>query len=81
MDCEGNLYKGSYVESAAYNPSFGPVQAALVAYVARGGGGYERIVAAALVEKEGGKVRQADTARLLLKAVSPKCEFSVFYCH
>ncbi|KAI3443650.1 hypothetical protein Pfo_000315 [Paulownia fortunei] len=81
MDCEGKVYKGSYVESAAYNPSFGPVQAALVAYVASGGGGYERIVAAALVEKEMAKVRQEDTARLLLKAVSPKCEFGVFYCN
>lgn len=80
MDCEGNVYKGSSVESAAYNPSLGPVQAALVAYVARGGGDYERIVAAALVEKKSAKVRQADTARLLLKAISPKCEFRVYYC-
>ncbi|PIN05735.1 Cytidine deaminase [Handroanthus impetiginosus] len=80
MDCEGKVYKGSYVESAAYNPSFGPVQAALVAYVARGGSGYERIVEAALVEEEGAKVRQEDTARLLLKAISPKCELRVFYC-
>ncbi|KAG8376124.1 hypothetical protein BUALT_Bualt09G0030700 [Buddleja alternifolia] len=80
MDCEGNVYKGSYAESAAYNPSFGPVQAALVAYVASGGGGYERIVEAALVEKEEAKVRQEDTARLLLKAISPKCHLKVFYC-
>ncbi|KAK6147725.1 hypothetical protein DH2020_018637 [Rehmannia glutinosa] len=80
MDCEGKVYKGSYVESAAFNPSFGPVQAALVAYVASGGGGYERIVAAALVEEESPKVRQEDTARLLLKAISPKCVFQVFYC-
>ncbi|KAL3829975.1 hypothetical protein ACJIZ3_018777 [Penstemon smallii] len=80
MDCEGKVYKGSYVESAAYNPSLGPVQAALVAYVAGGGGGYERIVAVVLVEKEESKVRQEDTARLLLKAVSPKCEFRVYFC-
>ncbi|KAL2519384.1 Cytidine deaminase 1 [Abeliophyllum distichum] len=56
MDSEGKVYRGSYVESAAYNPSLGPVQAALVAYVAGGGGGYESIVAAVLVEKEGAKV-------------------------
>ncbi|KAH6818299.1 cytidine deaminase 1 [Perilla frutescens var. frutescens] len=80
MDCEGNVYKGSYVESAAYNPSLGPVQAALVAYVARGGGDYERIVAAALVENKSAKVRQEDTAGLLLKVISPKCEFRVYYC-
>ncbi|KZV15006.1 hypothetical protein F511_39210 [Dorcoceras hygrometricum] len=72
MDCEGKVYRGSYIESAAFNPSLGPVQAALVAYVAGGGGGYERIVAAALVEQEVAKVRQEDTARMILKAISPK---------
>ncbi|KAA8534857.1 hypothetical protein F0562_029927 [Nyssa sinensis] len=55
--------------------------AALVAHIAGGGGGYERIVAGVLVEKEGAVVRQEDTARLLLKMVSPKCEFKVFLCH
>lgn len=80
MDCEGKVYKGSYTESAAYNPSLGPVQAALIAFIAGGGSGYERIVAAALVEKEDPKVRQEDTARLLLKVISPKCEFKVYHC-
>ncbi|XP_031252365.1 cytidine deaminase 1-like [Pistacia vera] len=81
MDSEGKVYKGSYMESAAYNPSLGPVQAALVAYVASGnGGGYERIVDAVLVEKEGAVVRQEHTARLLLQVISPKCQFKVFHC-
>uniref|UniRef100_A0A5B6YPZ9 cytidine deaminase n=1 Tax=Davidia involucrata TaxID=16924 RepID=A0A5B6YPZ9_DAVIN len=81
MDCEGNIYRGFYMESAAYNPSLGPVQAALVAYVASGGGGgYDRIVAGVLVEKEGAVVRQEDSARLLLKMISPKCDFRVFLC-
>lgn len=80
MDCEGMIYRGSYVESAAYNPSLGPVQAAFVAFVAGGGAGYERIVAAALVEKEGAKLRQEDTTRLFLKLVSPKCDLRVFHC-
>nr|GMC96198.1 cytidine deaminase 1-like [Ipomoea batatas] len=80
MDSEGKVYKGSYAESAAYNPTLGPFQAALIAFVAGGGGGYDRIVAAALVEKEEAKVKQEDTARLLLKAVSPKCELKVFHC-
>ncbi|KAJ0029882.1 hypothetical protein Pint_13374 [Pistacia integerrima] len=72
MDSEGKVYKGSYMESAAYNPSLGPVQAALVAYVASGnGGGYERIVDAVLVEKEGAVVRQEHTARLLLQVQFP----------
>lgn len=80
MDCEGKVYKGSYMESAAYNPSMMPVQAALVAYMVAGGGGYERIVAAVLVEKEGMMVRQEGTARLMLNHVSPKCELRVVHC-
>lgn len=81
MDCEGEIYKGFYMESAAYNPSLGPVQAALVAYLAAGGGGgYERIVAGVLVEREGAAVRQEDTARMFLKLISPKCEVRVLHC-
>ncbi|KAF8400982.1 hypothetical protein HHK36_014285 [Tetracentron sinense] len=82
MDSKGKIYRGSYVESAAYNPSLGPVQAAMVAYVASGGGdGYEKIVAGVLVEKEGAVVRQEGTAQLLLQSVSPKCDFRVFHCN
>ncbi|XP_042475561.1 cytidine deaminase 1-like [Macadamia integrifolia] len=81
MDVEGKIYKGSYRESAAYNPSLGPVQAALVEYVAAGGGGgYDRIVAGALVEKEGAVVVQAGTAQLLLQSILPRCDFRVFRC-
>ena len=80
MDSKGRVYRGSYMESAAYNPSLGPVQAALVAYIVGGGGGYEEIVGAVLVEKEVGVVKQEHTARLLLNVISPKCEFRVFYC-
>nr|DAD44648.1 TPA_asm: hypothetical protein HUJ06_002878 [Nelumbo nucifera] len=74
MDTEQKVYKGSYVESAAYNPSLEPVQAVLVAYVVAGGdggGGYEKIVAGAL---EG-------IARLLLQSVLPQCDFVVFHCN
>ncbi|KAJ7973715.1 Cytidine deaminase [Quillaja saponaria] len=80
MDFEGKIYKGSYMESAAYNPSLGPVQAALVAYVAGGGEEYDKIVAAALVEKDGAVVKQEQTAKLLLQSISPQCEFKAFYC-
>ncbi|KAG4136210.1 hypothetical protein ERO13_D08G266301v2 [Gossypium hirsutum] len=79
IDVEGKIYKGSYMESAAYNPSLPPVQAAIVAYVASGGGGgYERIVRAVLVEKSDAVIKQEHTARLLLQCISPKCEVKVF---
>ncbi|GAB2219676.1 hypothetical protein Droror1_Dr00007313 [Drosera rotundifolia] len=81
LDDDGKVYKGSYMESAAYNPSLGPAQAAIVAYVVNGGKGYDRIVAAVLVEKEGAAVRQYDTVRLFLKNMAPKCEFRVVRCH
>ncbi|KAE8698401.1 Cytidine deaminase 1 [Hibiscus syriacus] len=81
VDVEGKIYKGSYMESAAYNPSLPPVQAALVAYVASGGGGgYERIVGAVVVEKADAVIKQEHTARLLLQCISPKCEIQVFQC-
>ncbi|CAN7126184.1 hypothetical protein HID58_024669 [Brassica napus] len=82
VDCDGKVYRGWYMESAAYNPSLGPLQAALVDYIANGGGGgYERIVGAVLVEKEDAVVRQEHTARLLIQMISPKCDFSVYHCH
>ncbi|XP_028770231.1 cytidine deaminase 1-like [Neltuma alba] len=79
IDSNGNIYKGSYMESAAYNPSMGPVQAALVAYVA-GGGDYQKIVGAVLVEKEEAVVKQEQTAKLLLQSISSKCQFKTFFC-
>lgn len=79
-DSEGKIFKGSYMESAAYNPSLGPLQAALVAYIAGGGGGYDGIVAIVLVEKEGALIRQDHTVRLLLHTISPRSAFRVFHC-
>ncbi|XP_074317894.1 cytidine deaminase 1-like [Silene latifolia] len=76
VDQHGNIFKGSYMESDAYNPSLGPAQAAMIAYIAATGEikpGYGEIVSAVLVEKEGGFVRQEDTVRLFLRAVLPKC--------
>lgn len=80
VDSNGKVYKGSYVESAAFNPSLGPLQAAVVAFVAGGGGEYDEIVGAVLVEKDGAVVKQEDTVRLLLDSISPNCRFQIFLC-
>ncbi|XP_021751169.1 cytidine deaminase 1-like [Chenopodium quinoa] len=91
VDVNGKFYKGCYMESAAFNPSIGPVQAAMIAFITAVDGGfgtggcdvgadYERIVGAVLVEVEGAVVRQEETARLFLNAVIPKCEFRVLRC-
>lgn len=75
----GKIYSGSYMESVAYNPSLPPLQAALVAFVARDGGSYEDIVQAILVEKEGAAVQFAETVQVLLQKISPNCRFEVHY--
>lgn len=79
-DRAGRVFAGSYMESAAYNPSLGPVQAAVVAFIVGGGGGFEEITAAVLVEVEGAAVAQEETARMLLRAISPSCEFTAIRC-
>ncbi|XP_020215824.1 cytidine deaminase 1 [Cajanus cajan] len=81
LDSLGNVFQGSYVESAAFNPSLGPLQAALVAFVAGGGHDYHRIVDAVLVEKDAAAIKQEDTARLLLQSISPNCHLTTFLCH
>ncbi|RWW63686.1 hypothetical protein BHE74_00029106 [Ensete ventricosum] len=82
-DGEGRVYAGSYMESAAYNPSLGPMQAAMVSYVAACGGvGREHrgwgILAAALVEKESAAVSHEGTARIFLEAVAPGAHLNVY---
>ncbi|WJX26077.1 cytidine deaminase [Trifolium repens] len=83
LDSSGNVYKGSYMESAAYNPSLGPVQAAIIGFIAGSGDGaaeYGELVEAVLVEKEDAVVKQESTARLFLSSISPHCRFNVFLC-
>ncbi|CAL9227338.1 unnamed protein product [Arabidopsis halleri] len=81
--CEGKVYRGWYIETVAYNISLGPVQAALVDFMARGEGkGFDKITRAVMVEKKDAKVRQEDTARTLLENIAaPNCDFKVFHCY
>ena len=68
------------MESAAYNPSLGLVQAAVVAFIVGGDGGFEEITVAVLVEVEGATVAQEETARMLLRVISPNCDFTAIRC-
>ncbi|KAL5227050.1 hypothetical protein ABZP36_015315 [Zizania latifolia] len=77
-DGEGRVYAGGCLESAAYNPTLGPVQTAIIAMVAAGGGSAGEVVAAALVEKEGASVAQESTARIFLATVAPHASFHVY---
>nr|ACG46154.1 CDA1 [Zea mays] len=77
-DGDGRIYAGGCLESAAYNPTLGPVQAAIIGMVAAGGGPAGDVVAAALVEKERAEVAQEATARIFLEAVAPRATFHVY---
>ncbi|XP_039121443.1 cytidine deaminase 1-like [Dioscorea cayenensis subsp. rotundata] len=79
VDREGRVAGGAYAESAAYNPGMGPTAAAMVAFVMAGGGDWEEIEEAALVEKEDALVSQEGTARLLLAAIAPKARLRVYH--
>ncbi|HTD37493.1 MAG TPA: cytidine deaminase [Candidatus Limnocylindrales bacterium] len=61
---DGTLVLGRYAESAAFNPSLSPLQAALSA-LALAGTAFDRIRAAALVETRGPASQRAATEALL----------------
>jgi len=81
LTTKGKICTGFYIESAAFNPSLSPLQAAIVAFLCQEGGNYEDIVHVALVEKEGAVVQQGDTVKLALQKISPKCSFHLFNCY
>jgi cytidine deaminase len=66
---DGTMYEGRYAESAAFNPSMSPAQAAL-AHLTLCGRTYADVVGAALVESSGPISQRAATAQVLA-AVSP----------
>ncbi|MES2121839.1 MAG: cytidine deaminase [Chlamydiota bacterium] len=73
---EGNVYSGSYLENAAFNPSVSPLQSALVSLVAELSR-YDAIAEAILVERQGAKVSQEAMTREILKNIAPDAAFSV----
>lgn len=74
---KGEIYSGSYMESAAYNPGLPALQAAIVAFICGGGGEYDEIETAVLVETRDAVVRHAATVRLALHSLAPQASFHV----
>ncbi len=66
----GRIYKGSYIENVAFNPSLSPLQTALVQMLVAGEeyGAISRVV---LVEKAGAKISQKSATEVVLSAVAP----------
>jgi cytidine deaminase len=67
---EGRLYRGSYLENAAFNPSLSPLQTAFVALILAGDKSSE-ISRVVLVEVEGAPISQKSVTEAALSAVAP----------
>ena len=67
---DGGIFTGSVAESAAFNPSMSPLEAAVVSLVISGRRSYDDIVDAVLVEAAGTKVSQEAATRAVLGAMT-----------
>ena len=70
------VFKGSYIENAAYNPSLSPTQTALSALVLANGD-FADIEAVHLVELRGAKISQQNATRVVLAALAPNAKITV----
>jgi cytidine deaminase len=72
----GRIYRGSYLENVAFNPSLSPLQVALAAMIAAGEP-YSAISACTLVEVQNAKISQAAATRTVLGAIAPSVKLAV----
>jgi cytidine deaminase len=72
----GRIYKGSYIEIAAFNPSLSPLQIALVGLIVAGED-YSAISRAVLTEVEGAKISQKGVTEALLGVIAPGVRLEV----
>ena len=73
----GRIYRGSYIENVAFNPSLSPLQVALAGLIAAGES-YSAIQAVTLVEVQGAKISQKAATEAVLGAIAPKVIPQVF---
>jgi cytidine deaminase len=71
---DGSLFRGSYLENAAFNPSLSPLQAALVSFVADLRD-YSEISEVMLFEKLSAKISQEVMSREILSNIAPEATF------
>ena len=70
----GNVYRGSYIENAAFNPSLGPLQVALVA-MAIANEDFSEIAEVVLAEASNNSISQWSATKSLLTVIAPRAEF------
>ncbi len=71
----GHIYKGSYIENVAFNPSLPPLQTALV-HFALAGEPNSAISRAVLVEPESGMITQKGVAETTLEGLNPSAKLT-----
>jgi cytidine deaminase len=72
----GRIYRGSYIENVAFNPSLSPLQVALAGLIAAGET-YSAISAVSLVEVGGAKISQRAVTETVLAAVAQALKLDV----
>jgi len=70
----GNVYCGSYIENAAFNPSLPPLQVALVA-MTLANEEFSEIAEVVLAEAANNSISQLSATKSLLAAIAPRAEF------
>jgi len=71
---QGNVYRGSYIENAAFNPSLPPLQVALVA-MALANEDFSDIAEVVLAEASNNSVSQLNATKSVLAMIAPRAEF------
>ncbi len=70
----GSIYRGSYIENAAFNPSLPPLQVALVA-MALAKEDFGDIAEVVLAEASNNAISQLSATKSVLAAIAPRAEF------
>jgi cytidine deaminase len=70
----GNVYRGSYIENAAFNPSLPPLQVALVA-MAMANEDFSDIAEVVLAEASNNSISQLNATKSVLAVIAPRAEF------
>jgi cytidine deaminase len=70
----GNVYRGSYIENSAYNPSLPPLQVALAA-MALANEDFNDIAEVVLSEAANNSISQLSATKSVLAGIAPRAEF------
>jgi cytidine deaminase len=70
----GSVYRGSYIENAAFNPSLPPLQAALVA-MSLANEDFNDIAEVVLAEASNNSISQLSATKSVLAVIAPRAEF------